>query len=87
MRESLIQLLKKWCTDKEGKASCFDAETNFENTTGSSKVTLYAQWGDTNGGDNKDTGVFSYVISFIAIGPIAGTIYYVSKKKNLFKQI
>ena len=78
---------KKWCTDKEGKASCFDAETNFENTTGSSKVTLYAQWGDTNGADNKDTGVFSYVISFIAVGTIAGTIYYVSKKKNLFKQI
>ena len=78
---------KKWCTDKEGKENCYDAETNFKNTTGASKVTLYAQWGATNGADNKDTGVFSYIISFIAVGAIAGTIYYVSKKKNLFKQI
>lgn len=78
---------KKWCTDKEGKAKCYDAETKITNPTGESKVTLFAQWGATNGADNKDTGVFSYIISFIAVGAIAGTIYYVSKKKNLFKQI
>lgn len=78
---------KKWCTDKDGKGSCYNAGDNFKNETGESKVILYAQWGDTNTTNNGDTGVFSYVISFIAVGAIAGTIYFVSKKKNLFKQI
>ena len=77
---------KKWCTNPNGSGQCVNAGGKI--TSDKSKtVILYAQWGQTGTTTNGKTGIVSYIISFVAVGAIAGGIYYVSKKKNLFKQI
>ena len=50
-------------------------------------IELCAQWGQGGTTDNPKQGVISYVIGFASVGAIAGAIYLISKKKNLFKQI
>ena len=77
---------KGWCDDKEGKENCYEVGKKYHFDKAGT-LTLYAQWADASEGEQKKTGVISYVISFIAIGIIAGTIYLISRKKNLFKQI
>ena len=77
----------KWCTKKDGTGDCYTAGVDFKNENQDPVVTLYAQWGKTGTTNNSKTGIASYIVSFIAVGAIAGGIYYVSKKKNLFKQI
>lgn len=77
---------KQWCTNPNGSGQCVDAGGKI--TSDKSKtVILYAQWGQTGTTTNGKTGIVSYIISFVAVGAIAGGIYYVSKKKNLFKQV
>ncbi len=77
---------KQWCTNPNGSGQCVNAGGKI--TSDKSKtVILYAQWGQTGTTTNGKTGIVSYIISFVAVGAIAGGIYYVSKKKNLFKQI
>ncbi len=77
----------KWCTKKDGTGDCYTAGVDFKNENQDPVVTLYAQWGKTGTTNNSRTGIASYIISFMAVGALAGGIYYVSKKKNLFKQI
>lgn len=77
---------KQWCTNKNGSGKCVNAGDKITNDK-SETVTLFAQWGQTGTTNNGKTGIVSYIISFMAVGAIAGGIYYVSKKKNLFKQI
>jgi len=79
-------VFKQWCTDPKGEYGCLnpgDMLIEDKPTT----ITLYAQWGATGVGEQEKTGIVSYIIGFVAVGIIAGTIYLVSKKKNLFKQI
>ena len=55
--------------------------------TSKTTVELCAQWGAEGTSDNPKQGVISYVIGFASVGVVAGAIYLISKKKNLFKQI
>lgn len=77
----------EWCT--EGKKQCYKVGETVPSGKSGELVTLYAQWKGVEGPANESpaTGIASYIISFLAVGAIAGGIYYVSKKKNLFKQI
>lgn len=77
---------EQWCT--EGKKVCYKAGDTVPSGKNQELITLYAQWKGTEGTTPQSpTGIASYIISFIAVGAIAGGIYYASKKKNLFKQI
>lgn len=78
---------KKWCTNSNGSGSCYNAGEEIKYTEGVTNVPLFAQWGESGSTDNKKTGVVSYIIGFAAVGVVAGGIYLISKKKNLFKQI
>ena len=77
----------KWCETKEGSGTCYNAGDKVKSPDSAKTITLYAQWGKGGTEDNKKTGVMSYVIGFMSVGVIAGGIYLVAKKKNLFKQI
>ena len=77
----------KWCTEPNGSGTCYSPGETVYYKDGVPLVTLYAQWGTTETGNNNKTGIVSYVIGFISVGIIAGAIYLVSKRKNLFKQI
>ena len=79
-------VFKNWCTESNGSGQCYKADDEVKNTT-TTKLTLFAQWVKEGTEENKGTGVVSYIIGFAAVGLIAGGIYFVSKKKNLFKQI
>lgn len=78
---------KNWCINENGSGDCYNAGETVKSPEGAKTITLFAQWGDTKNVDNEKTGVISYVIGFAAVGLVAGGIYLVSKKKNLFKQI
>lgn len=77
----------KWCENPNGSGQCYNAEDKVKSPDSAKTITLYAQWGKGGTEDNKKTGVMSYVIGFMSVGVIAGGIYLVAKKKNLFKQI
>lgn len=77
----------KWCETKDGSGTCYESGKTITSPTASKTITLYAQWAKEGSEDNKKTGVMSYIIGFAAVGMVAGGIYLVSKKKNLFKQI
>lgn len=78
---------KGWCKGEKECTSPLKSGDKITSPTSSSTITLYAQWGPSGTTDNKDTGVVSYIIGFAAVGLVAGGIYYISRKKNLFKQI
>ena len=77
----------KWCENSNGSGKCYEAGDTVEYPGSPTTKTLYAQWGQVGNEDNKKTGIVSYVIGFISVGLIAGAVYYLVKKKNLFKQI
>ena len=77
----------KWCETENGNGKCYDPGETVVSPETSTTVTLYAQWGKGGTTDNEKTGVVSYVIGFISVGVVAGSIYFIAKKKNLFKQI
>lgn len=77
----------KWCDNQKGSGSCYNPGDTVNSPDAAKTVTLYAQWGKTDTEENKKTGVISYIIGFAAVGLVAGGIYLISKKKNLFKQI
>ena len=78
---------KGWNTEKDGSGKTYNAGDKYE-TPGKADVrVLYAQWGNASKGEQKPTGVASYIIGFISVGIVAGGIYLIAKKKNLFKQI
>ena len=77
---------KKWCINKDGSGDCYESGDKITSSTPQT-ITLFAQWGKAGNETQKPTGVVSYVIGFIAVGLVAGGIYLVAKKKNLFKQI
>lgn len=77
----------KWCENPNGSGQCYNAGDKVKSPDSAKTITLFAQWGKGGTEDNKKTGVMSYVIGFISVGIIAGGIYLVAKKKNLFKQI
>ncbi len=77
----------KWCENPNGSGQCYNAGDKVKSPDSAKTITLYAQWGKGGTEDNKKTGVMSYVIGFMSVGVIAGGIYLVAKKKNLFKQI
>lgn len=76
----------KWCKNSDGTGDCYDAGETIKSASATT-VTLYAQWAEKGTTDNNDTGIATYLLSFVAVGTIAGGIYLVAKKKNLFKQI
>ena len=75
----------KWCENPNGSGQCYNAGDKVKSPDSAKTITLYAQWGKGGTEDNKKTGVMSYVIGFMSVGVIAGGIYLVAKKKNLFK--
>lgn len=77
---------KNWCTNKDGTGDCYDAGGKITSST-SQTIILYAQWGKAGSEPQKPTGIGSYVLGFMTVGLVAGGIYLVAKKKNLFKQI
>lgn len=77
---------KKWCETKNGSGTCYNPGDKIK-VTDATTVTLYAQWGPTTNVENPKQGVVSYIIGFAAVALIAGGIFLISKKKNLFKQI
>lgn len=77
---------KEWCENSNGSGKCYSAGEKITSNEVKT-IPLFAQWGKGGTEDNKKTGVMSYVIGFISVGIIAGGIYLVAKKKNLFKQI
>lgn len=78
---------KKWCETTNGSGKCYNPGEEVTSPTEEKTVTLYAQWGKSGAEKNEKTGVVSYIIGFAAVGVVAGGIYLISKKKNLFKQI
>lgn len=80
-------VFKKWCETANGSGTCYEPGDTITSPTESKTVKLYAQWGASGTADNEKTGVVSYIIGFAAVGVVAGGIYLISKKKNLFKQI
>ena len=76
----------KWCTQSDGNGSCYTSGDDVKSPS-NLDITLYAQWGSTEGGENKKTGVISYVIGFISVGAVAGGLYLLAKRKDLFRQI
>lgn len=77
---------KEWCENPNGSGKCYSAGEKITSNEVKT-IPLFAQWGKGGTEDNKKTGVMSYVIGFMSVGVIAGGIYLVAKKKNLFKQI
>ena len=80
-------VFKKWCETKDGSGKCYNPGDTVESPAESKTIPLYAQWGPSGTANNEKTGVVSYIIGFVAVGVIAGGIYLISKKKNLFQQI
>ena len=78
---------KGWNTEKNGSGKTYNAGNKYESPDSADVIVLYAQWGDASKGEQKSTGVASYIIGFISVGIVAGGIYLIAKKKNLFKQI
>lgn len=78
---------KGWNTEKNGSGKTYNAGGKYESPSSADVIVLYAQWGDASKGEQKSTGVASYIIGFISVGIVAGGIYLIAKKKNLFKQI
>lgn len=77
---------KGWNTEKYGTGTWYKAGQEVKSDV-ADVITLFAQWGDTSKGEQKPTGVASYIIGFISVGIVAGGIYLIAKKKNLFKQV
>lgn len=80
-------VFKKWCETSNGSGTCYNAGDTITSPSSATTVKLYAQWGESGAANNEKTGVVSYIIGFAAVGVVAGSIYLISKKKNLFKQI
>lgn len=80
-------VFKKWCETSNGSGTCYNAGDTITSPSSATTVKLYAQWGASGAANNEKTGVVSYIIGFAAVGVVAGGIYLISKKKNLFKQI
>lgn len=81
-------VFKGWCEKGNDKCSNpYQSGDTITSPTTSQTITLLAQWAKEGTEDNKKTGVVSYIIGFAAVGMVAGGIYLISKKKNLFKQI
>lgn len=78
---------KGWNTEKDGSGKTYNAGDKYESPGKADVIVLYAQWGNASKGEQKPTGVASYIIGFISVGIVAGGIYLIAKKKNLFKQI
>lgn len=78
---------KGWNTEKDGSGKTYNAGDKYESPDSADVRVLYAQWGNASKGEQKPTGVASYIIGFISVGIVAGGIYLIAKKKNLFKQI
>lgn len=77
---------KGWCeTDNCSKP--YQPGDEIKSPEASTTVKLLAQWAKVGPEENKKTGVMSYVLGFISVGVVAGGVYLISKKKNLFKQI
>ena len=75
-----------WCLDKKECTTYYKAGDKIASENSKERV-LYAQWAPTGTENNNKTGVISYVLGFIGVGIISGAIYFVIKRKNLFKQI
>lgn len=80
-------VFKGWNTEKDGSGKSYTGGEKFESPDSADVKILFAQWGDASKGDQKKTGVVSYVIGFISVGIVASGIYLIAKKKNLFRQI
>ena len=81
-------VFKGWCEKGNDKCSNpYQAGDTITSPTTSQTITLLAQWAKGDSTNNPPTGVVSYIIGFAAVGMVAGGIYLISKKKNLFKQI
>lgn len=78
---------KAWCENKDGSGECYNAGDTIKSPEKTEIKELYADWGKLDTEENKKTGVVSYIIGFMSVGIVAGGIYLISKKKNLFKQI
>ena len=78
---------KGWNTEKDGSGKTYNAGDKYESPDSADVRVLYAQWGNASKGEQKPTGVASYIIGFISVGIVAGGIYLIAKKKNLFKQV
>lgn len=78
---------KGWNTEKDGSGKTYNAGDEYKSPGKADVIVLYAQWGNASKGEQKPTGVASYIIGFISVGIVAGGIYLIAKKKNLFKQI
>lgn len=80
-------VFKGWNTEKDGSGDDYTGGQSFSSPKSADVKILFAQWGDASEGDQKKTGVVSYVIGFISVGIVASGIYLIAKKKNLFRQI
>ncbi len=81
-------VFKGWCEKGNDKCSNpYESGDTITSPTTSQTITLIAQWAEEGPGDQKKYGVMSYILGFAAVGIVAGGIYLISKKKNLFKQI
>lgn len=80
-------VFKGWCESKNGNGDCYEAGKTVASPSTATTISLYAQWAKSGTADNPKQGVVSYIIGFAAVGVVAGGIYLISKKKNLFKQI
>ncbi len=78
---------KGWNTEPNGSGETYNAGDKYKTPGKADVIVLYAQWGNASKGEQKPTGVASYIIGFISVGIVAGGIYLIAKKKNLFKQI
>lgn len=76
-----------WCENKNGSGTCYQPGDKVASPKESTTKILFANWDQEGTEDNKKTGVVSYIVGFAAVGVVAGGIYLISKKKNLFKQI
>lgn len=80
-------VFKGWNTERNGSGDDYTGGQSFSSPKSADVKILFAQWGDASKGDQKKTGVVSYVIGFISVGIVASGIYLIAKKKNLFRQI
>lgn len=80
-------VFKGWCETENGSGECYQAGDSVKSPDVATTVPLFAQWQKSGTTENPKQGVVSYIIGFAAVGVVAGGIYLVSKKKNLFKQI
>lgn len=78
---------KGWNTEPNGSGETYNAGDKYKTPGKADVIVLYAQWGNASKGEQKPTGVASYIIGFVSVGIVAGGIYLIAKKKNLFKQI